>query len=59
VSTSWFRTIWDALSEEERSRIRDKAEWEHLSLMHVLIEWPTLVPEVLRDSIPTPAEANP
>lgn len=32
---AWF----DALTEAQQEQLRDKARWEHMSLMAVAIEW--------------------
>jgi hypothetical protein len=53
----WFQRVWQSMSEEQQMRVRDKAKWEHVSLSAVLVEWPTLAPEGLRDLIPPPERA--
>ena len=57
ASTDWWTQLWAALSHEERERLRDKAKWEHVSLMAVLIDWHSLVPEEVRHLIPAPDRA--
>jgi hypothetical protein len=39
-----YRAMWESMTEEERDRVRAKAEWEHMSLWAVLDEWPSLRP---------------
>lgn len=34
-----FSTLWHGLTEDERQWVRDKAQWEHMSLSAVLREW--------------------
>lgn len=50
----WFDRVWQSMREEDQQRVRDKARWERMTLMGVLIDWPTLAPVGLRDLIPTP-----
>jgi hypothetical protein len=47
ANEDWFRLIWDSLTDEERAPIQHKAQWEHMSLRAVLIDWPSYVPERL------------
>lgn len=54
IKPDWFREIWDALSDEERTAVQDKAAWEHMSLRAVMADWPSLVPEHLRHLVPPP-----
>ncbi len=35
-----FKQWWNALSEEQKDRVRAKAQWEHMSLSAVRLEWP-------------------
>lgn len=34
-----FQKVWSELTENERQWVRDKAQWEHMSLSAVLREW--------------------
>lgn len=54
----WFPRVWQSMTEEQQTRVRDKARWEHMPLMAVLIDWPTLAPVGLRDLIPAPEHDN-
>lgn len=42
VSSDPFREAWDALDETQRERIRQKAQWEHVTLRGVYADWPVL-----------------
>jgi hypothetical protein len=37
-----WREQWEAMSEAQRGRVREKAQWEHMSLWSVLNHWPSL-----------------
>ena len=43
-----YRSFWNAMDEDERQRVRNKAQWEHLTPWAVLEEWPSMIPERLR-----------
>lgn len=34
-----WKSYWDGLSQEEKNSLRQKAQWEHMSLSAVAIEW--------------------
>lgn len=34
-----WKVYWDGLSENEKDSLRNKAKWEHMTLMAVAIEW--------------------
>jgi hypothetical protein len=38
-----FWQLWHKLSPEEQQSVRDKAQWEHMSLSAVMREWPSLL----------------
>lgn len=40
-----WRVLWGSLSDAQKERIRAKAQWEHMSLLAVIREWPDLAPE--------------
>ena len=50
----WFDRVWQSMHEEDQARVRDKAKWEHMTLMAVLVDWPSFAPVGLRDLIPPP-----
>lgn len=33
----------DTITEEQRERLKAKAEWEHMTLSAVMIEWPEII----------------
>jgi len=47
-----FTNVWRKLTENQRARVRAKAQWEHMSLSAVLREWPALKEEP--ESAPAP-----
>jgi len=42
LSYSEWRAQWDAMRDDERQLVRDKAQYEHMSLWAVLNDWPSL-----------------
>lgn len=38
TKASW-RIVWDSLDETTKQSIRDKAQWEHMSLSAAMKDW--------------------
>jgi hypothetical protein len=53
-----FKRVWAAMTEAERDSVRAKAGWEQMSLWRVLVDWPSLVPERLRNAAEASREAD-
>jgi hypothetical protein len=41
--------FWKKLKPIEQTRISAKAKWEQMTWLSVLIEWPNLIPERLKE----------
>lgn len=48
LTSAEFKAIWAQMTEDERDRVRAKAQREQMSLWAVLMDWPSLIPERLR-----------
>ncbi len=42
MTSDEFDALWHALTKTQKQRVRDKANWEHMTLWAVLIEWPDI-----------------
>lgn len=40
-----WRRLWSSRSQEQRERIKRKADWEHVSILGVFWNWPSLFGE--------------
>lgn len=44
ITYEQFQFLWAAMNSEERQRVKDKANWEHMTLWRVLSDYDQLRP---------------
>jgi len=42
MTSKEFDVLWQSLSEEQKQKVKDKAQWEQMSIWAVLNDWPEI-----------------
>jgi hypothetical protein len=50
-----FNEVWNGITDEQRRALRDKAQWEHMSLSAVMLEWPSIIAPFILETIQEPS----